>query len=822
MSKKIYKDSNYRFSDPVRFFKANDPYYFEVDNIPLKQLQENCLWLRDQVRRDLTELSEVKREDLDELRPYATGGDRTVRVLPGRYTARVNDASTKKPLAYLRQVVGNALGDVDVYTALTPNPGTNLNNQVLSDTLDQFKSILSEKALGMTGLEGKSFTRPVTDSDFPINLSGVLLTADGKAYAEGNIPGTAANLAPAVITQALLWAKSQDSNQSEIPIVPYDPNSASRGFSLLPQAENFFIKAWRGIARNAIVDVPEELTIEVPGFDSTDFSYIDSEGNETEVADVQSRIDMVFIYSKPIDTSSVNILKASGKQTINAPTLGIVRGAGIKANFQETNNPVYDYLETLGDQETIIAAPGDSNNPNLGFTAASGNDISYDIRGSFPAPDDILNLAPLISEKLENNAIELVGQSILPVAYVWVQRDSQVVLSTDVIDIRPLFRTAELAYNERAGIAAAFPQLSLANPAVGQGQMDYEIRRVYNDLNGRLTNIEQTGFEGQVGFNTLATGYVFGGYHFGPEGALFDYWQNKLGLVNDPNGVDTVKQRVRNTFNFNFLGEGFDIPDKPDWDLANWCVTQNISSKGDFMTDYLNTFYSQRRTSENYVDDSIIAGAMVGQVDSNGFAPGPSYPERNARFLNNCRRVGRPTSEASFQYISKTINFNRPEWLADYHIDVDFVNCVAQNSAGGNNAEQEVVSYFGHWVEKKETSFTIYVAFNGFPPSVVGKTPLFAGPYTEFSNGTVVSSGRSAEKFSAGFLVPVDPLLYDNGTPVIQGNSNTEYGIEGSPRVGACTYPTISWKLTGIPQSALNYHYTNLNSNGPVIDLRSE
>ena len=58
-------------------------------------------------------------------------------------------------------------------------------------------------------------------------------------------------------------------------------------------------------------------------------------------------------------------------------------------------------------------------------------------------------MAPLISEKLENNAYELIGQSILPVAYVFVQGSSQVVLSTDVVDIRPLFRTAELSYNER-------------------------------------------------------------------------------------------------------------------------------------------------------------------------------------------------------------------------------------------------------------------------------------------------------------------------------------------------------------------------------------
>ena len=73
MAEQNYQESNYRFTDPVRLFKANDPYYFEVDNIPIKQLQENCLWLKDQVRKDTNKLSRVKRSDIDELRPYATG-----------------------------------------------------------------------------------------------------------------------------------------------------------------------------------------------------------------------------------------------------------------------------------------------------------------------------------------------------------------------------------------------------------------------------------------------------------------------------------------------------------------------------------------------------------------------------------------------------------------------------------------------------------------------------------------------------------------------------------------------------------------------------
>ena len=45
----VYANSQYKFTDPIRYFKANDPIYYEVDNIPLKQLQENDLWLKDQI-----------------------------------------------------------------------------------------------------------------------------------------------------------------------------------------------------------------------------------------------------------------------------------------------------------------------------------------------------------------------------------------------------------------------------------------------------------------------------------------------------------------------------------------------------------------------------------------------------------------------------------------------------------------------------------------------------------------------------------------------------------------------------------------------------
>ena len=496
MAEEVFEESAYNFNENIRYFKANDPYYFEVDNIPLKQLQENCMWLKDQLRQQPTGLASVKRADFEELKPYATGGDRLVRVKPGRYTARVNDASTKEPLSFLTKIAGDEVAEMDQYNVTIPQTNATLNQRLLT-ALETFKSSVESASLGSNGLETRVFTWPIQAPEFPIGIDG--LTLDSSVdYVKYNFDVVS------VISQALLWAVGLNQEPNSFLVTLYDPivdpdYSDYEGLRFLPRLESNFIKYWRGVARTAVVDVDTELTIEVPTFDADDFSYVDSNGNEIPVNGVTSRVDLVFIYTKPIDASSTTILKPSGKEVITKPQLGIVRGAGIKTTFssseQQVQNIENGIKQTVTDEHKILASPGDSNNPNLGFTATSGNDIAFDVRGSFPAPDDILNLAPLLSERLEESAIELVGQSILPVAYVWVKDEgtpltngSVAVLETDVIDIRPFFRTTELAYNERAGIAAAIPQLSLANPAVGRVQLDYEFRRLKNEFSVNLEN----------------------------------------------------------------------------------------------------------------------------------------------------------------------------------------------------------------------------------------------------------------------------------------------------------------------------------------------
>jgi len=820
MVEKQYQESNYRFTDPIRFFKANDPYYFEVDNIPLKQLQENCLWLKDQVKNTAATLGQVKRSDIEELKPYATGADRVVRVKPGRYTSRINDASTREPLAYLRKVMGAAIGDVDAWSAAAPNPGDfpGDKNAILEAALEKFKQTTAESALGMNGLVERAFTWPVFDSDRPVNNDGAELDTTKSWLSFGsfdvNMPGGGASNSPFPITEAITWAKSQGSTSSEFILPSYETTNIFSGWATFPLTESYFIKAWRGVSRLAIVDVDDEITIEVPKFDSTDFSYTDEDGQSVDVNGVTQRIDLVFIYSKPIDASGVNTIQNGSVERITRPVLGIVKGAGIKTSFEGKETGIATGYK-VNTNDSILAAPGDQSNVNMGFNSTSANDIAYPIRGSFPAPDDLLNLAPLISEKLEDTAYELVGQSILPVAYVFVQESSEIVLSTDVIDIRPLFRTAELTYNERAGIGAAFPQLSLANPAVGKSQLDYELRRVYSDLN-TITTVQDNAIA-EITTNPLAIGYVFGGFNFGAEGALYDFYRKQFATdtETDNDSVQYIKDYVKSKYG---LGStNITIPDYPDWDLAKWCVLQDLDNKGYCPNDYINTFISTDPDSTGS-DNSIAAGSYKDPVTPEGTTLNGGTPTRINKF-SAATTGGVP--DMIYHYISKTIKFNRPANLIDYEVDFKLINCIAQMQNGGTPNSSDRALSFGSWVEKGYDEFTIYISFNvtnNVPYKNNISLPQFPSPDPgwDLSN----ESGRTDGSRFSGFSVLTNDILYSNTAPVATGGAGL--GYVGNPRVGKCTYPTVMWKMTGFTQEKdAGFLYGNLNEVNPTINIKA-
>lgn len=602
MSENIYFDSPYKFTDPIRYFKANDPFYWEVDNIPIKQLEENVRWVKSQVEGVLGSVAqtvsslegevnsslgalEIDRSKFSELRPYVDGTNNILKVKAGKFTARVNDAYDINVLQTIIQT-----GGLD---NLTPNEWQvqTLAASSLRTIIDKFKQ--NAFFVGANGLSERLFTFEMATPDTPGNITGLNPT---------RYPGHQG------------WGWWRDATR-EARTYPYE---TTRGrLYTLSWAESEFIKRWRGVTRTALVSVPSELSIEIPAFDPQDHYYIDS-NNQKQLLPATQRIDLVFIYSKPVDVSSTTIRSFGADDAtpkrITTPQLGIVKGAGIGVNFYRPDNngsPAtgFDIITKFSDSTTqkILSHHGDESGPNLGFGS---------IKGSFPSPDDLMNIAPLLCENLESSDFRLIGQSILPVAYVVVTNNAEInsngapiLNSSNVIDIRPFFRTTELTYNERAGIAAATPQLSLANPVATEAYVDYHVEQLATNLGNQLSNVN-----GNILDTTklLAAGYIMGGYDYGMEGAM----GRLLNLLENNNSRDEAYMKARTR---NYLSYEREIPQYPEWDVGRWVTLNNsYTNKGTEPNDRMEIFYNTSVTS-TFVGTKQIKNGNTPVVSATSF-----------------------------------------------------------------------------------------------------------------------------------------------------------------------------------------------------------
>jgi len=508
------KESSHKFIDPVRYFKENDPYYWEVDNIPLKQLQENCLWLKDQIEIILGE-SGLGRSSFTELQPYTTGDNNIVKVRKGRFTARINDAYSLTPLQKIEKLTTSSF-DISKFTinpsGLTPN-----------ELINKLSDVISESSYNLNGLIERTLSWPTSKNVADSNVVGF------EAYDQFNTSPL-----PKFVTQDLgKWPLLQNLPFLNEFLQRDDP-------ATLQQMSIEFCRQFRGVARTAIVDVPEDLEIEIPDFDVNDFGYYNESGQFILFENPSVRIDLLFIYSKPVDSDVTTIASFGGNNTariITKPTLGLVRGAGVLLS-KNTNIDGVESVNSLDGEgnSQILAQIADSNIPTNGFQ-------DLNVHGSFPSPDDLMNLAPLISEKLQQNDPRLIGQTILPVAYVVVRNNQllsaegvPVINTVDVIDIRPFFRTTELTYNERAGIAAAVPSPSLANPVATKFVVEENIKNI-------KTYSDET-FEKKGKFFThpkiIAAGYILGGTTYGPEGQLIQ--ENSIHLTTLASSLPALPQ----------------------------------------------------------------------------------------------------------------------------------------------------------------------------------------------------------------------------------------------------------------------------------------
>lgn len=796
-----FKESQFRFTDPIRFFKSNDPIYYEVENIPLKQIHENTLWLKDQIggggSTNNVTISEIDRSGFSELKPYCDGTDNVVKVKPGRFTARINDAYNLNKLQIIQSLFGDAIQDYNSWFAQAlPQPA-------IQTILESFKTA----AFNMNGLAERAFTYPAKEPDRASQFRG--------STTPTVVTLTGLNKAPYPITEAQLWGGSPNGGFTYL-IRQYNEGTPGVGFAALGNAETAFIKRWRGIARTAVVDVSEELSLEIPAFDEQDFYYINEMGDKILLPSTQ-RIDLLFIYSKPIDTDYVTLAKFINDTPLNVtrPTLGIVYGAGLGIDFSDMNateNTTVENVRAIRPDGTMKILPsiGDETDANSGFLASS-------IRGSFPAPDDLMNLSPQLDETLGDTDFSLIGQSILPIAYIVTKKAASLndnglhtLTNDNIVDIRPFFRTTELSYNERAGIAAAVPAPSLANPIVTQSELDYEVKRVYNDLLSRFTTTTQQ--QTQEKPRVVGGGYIKGGFNYGVEGTICDYIAKKVAPT-----YRGSKERLINEFKTRYQLPGeFNVPDYPDWDLAPWVGLNNLPEPGLHLNDRINVFQMGMALGGRRWKDRPNA-------EFASYAASPDIDTRTGTISTTwvppkIERLGTDSmydqdGHVCMMFCKKTIYLNRAlvdNWMGDYHVDAQLWNCVPLTSRASARVAETAAGGSYIWVEKNYDNFTIYVAWQA----------------NDYSNGIdhtdrIIPPGQDRNQID--LTQTRDGRWYSGFVVINQDISNSELNssvrrFSGESNGGITTYPSVTFQIIGYPYGYGGMGY-NLNSISPTLSL---
>ena len=635
--------TSYTFTQPIRYYKANDPYYYEVDNIPLRQLEENILFVKNRLEGPggdtgneyLTDSSELNINNIKQLRPHAIGG-RTVKVNAGRFVSRVNDAfDISNPLTNLSYGDGN------------PPEGSKLLatiKQAWNDTQrdavwESFIKGSNSARYSMTGLE-HTYT-------FYASPGGI-----GTTWATTNLLGAGKNY-PIFENGTVVWPGQSKFSLISPAVKTTQFNSGTNvnaylyNYSNLPDIHLSFVQMWRGVFRTSVVDFPD-VEIEIDGWNDNDFYWEDENGTLQNI-DATQRIDLLVAYSLPIDSSSTTIPDFQEgfagtappiPKTLTSPTLGIIRGAGIGiakglGGNDSASPKVISNLTTEGIQgSSRIAANVNDSNPVTGGAPTGLTDINgAKVYGSFPAPDDLLNIAPLLALDVSPTDFQLIGQAALPLAYIVVKKGSTLVNQQDIIDIRPFLRTTEFSYNERAGIAGANPPLSLANPAVGA----FQVNDVATKLDDSIVSLDSrvTAEEDKSNGRVIYTDYIMGGLAYGVEGTMLTMCDHNTQNNDDPWGEKTKTDswQAGNSVVYQFGNQGGTAADFSS--SEKFMNSQDLDAKSAFLEYVYNTRQNDLKRWLNDPNNSIentnatyLGLPLGGGTPSEGSGRNiPLYPE---------------------------------------------------------------------------------------------------------------------------------------------------------------------------------------------------
>lgn len=814
-AQKVWKESVYKFTTPIRYFKNNDPYYWEVDNIPIKQLEENVLWLKDQMEAG-SDLSGITRRNFAELKPSVDGTSRTVTVGRGNFTARINDAYQKgfQTLVKTAEATINLDGPSDRKYKF--NLPTSVLKRIAGDVVGE--------ALHMNGLYEHLQHHDVIASTSNLGWSAASLASIN------DIPKN----------KLAVWRQGDTMN-----------NEVSR----LNELATSFARRWGGAIRTAVVNVDQDLEIEIPPFSEADYA------NKTGFVPAL-RADLLFIYSHPIDAESTTIAlpDGDGPTQITKPRLGLLQGAGVVSLKGYNAFAGYDssdpddegffdstvFTNSLTDSNSFFRPDGSISEDTNVLTISPISDLNTDLEsfpnifGNFPSPDDVMNLTPLLQEGLENS-FALVGQSVLPVAYIITRRTKTALTEEDVIDIRPFFRTAELSYNERAGIAAANPPLSFANPAVGKTEVNRALTKAVTTLKTYVdaaVNGVDVG-DGTGGGTTISTGSrvitkgaILGGTKFGVEGSLLKIAAIQgAAMAGDADAVTWLSE--------NHLKGITQVPYWPGWDLGSWTEVNAGTEIGLRRNDRINC---AARINDSFFDvttgvEATYLNGIVNTITNNRWAdqPNPGIGGSQSNGANN-------EDIDIIYFLRKRLKVTLPSSnYVDYDIDVKFRNCLPSTSSG-RTASAALNNYAGIAVEKgpivnNEAEFTIFIAF--VPPANSALRGYDITDHEDMQGGNAFqntnffsplcekssTSQRDRDIFSS-FAVLHSSLYNENlvtKTGLANYFANNEIQVLPTTKQqtiktlphSLVTYPTVEFTVTGHTNTfASNYIFNTDTMNG--------
>ena len=166
---------------------------------------------------------------------------------------------------------------------------------------------------------------------------------------------------------------------------------------------------------------------------------------------------------------------------------------------------------------------------------------------------------------------------------------------------------------------------------------------------------------------------------YGVEGALATYIKDQFNATTYNGAKSIVESRYGYATN--------SIPDLPDWDISRWCQQGSLSSKGTFPNDRVN-YFQWGVNGNNSTTEELKYSAFKTKPGSNLDQEFVSTSNRvgrlgtNKTFQNNSKNTlpNETGSQGitSFYFVEKTIQIDRSQisWAKDYHVAVDFLNCV--------------------------------------------------------------------------------------------------------------------------------------------------